>query len=49
MRMIDDRNETTHAYDEATAEKIATAILTRYVGEFAKFKQHFLELEREMA
>jgi nucleotidyltransferase substrate binding protein (TIGR01987 family) len=47
MRMIDDRNETTHAYDEATVNKIATAILTRYVEEFARFQQRFQELEQE--
>lgn len=38
MQMIDHRNASTHAYDEETAEKIAAAILERYVAEFGKFQ-----------
>lgn len=47
MRMIEHRNETTHTYDEETADKIADAILTRYVTEFEKFRERFEELARE--
>ena len=47
MQMIESRNETTHAYDEATADKIAAAILSRYVAEFEKFQARFSQLEGE--
>lgn len=47
MQMIENRNETTHSYDEGTAKKIGDAILSRYVPEFEKFQTRFLELERE--
>jgi nucleotidyltransferase substrate binding protein (TIGR01987 family) len=47
MQMIENRNETTHTYDEETADEIADAILSRYVPEFEKFQIQFLELERE--
>ena len=43
MRMIDHRNETTHTYDEKTANEIAAAILNSYVAEFGKVQA---ELER---
>ena len=45
MQMIDSRNQTTHAYDEKTADEIAAAILSRYVPQFEKFQSRFMELE----
>ncbi len=47
MRMIEHRNETTHTYDEETADRIADAILARYVTEFGKFREGFEKLARE--
>jgi nucleotidyltransferase substrate binding protein (TIGR01987 family) len=47
MEMIENRNLTTHTYDERTADKITSAILSSYVAEFRKFQQRFVELERE--
>lgn len=47
MEMIKDRNLTTHTYDERTADKISSAILSSYVPEFGKFAQRFAELEKE--
>ena len=47
MEMIKSRNLTTHTYDERTADKISSAILSSYVAEFGKFQQRFAELERE--
>jgi nucleotidyltransferase substrate binding protein (TIGR01987 family) len=49
MRMIDHRNETSHTYDEGTADAIAKAIRERYVMEFEKFQARLMELEREKA
>lgn len=46
MEMIKNRNLTTHTYDEETADKISSAILSNYVAEFRKFQQRFAELER---
>lgn len=45
MEMIKNRNLTTHTYDERTADKISSAILSSYVVEFGKFQQRFAELE----
>jgi nucleotidyltransferase substrate binding protein (TIGR01987 family) len=47
MQMIENRNETTHTYDEETADKIGEAILSRYVPQFEKFQARFMELECE--
>lgn len=47
MEMIKDRNLTTHTYDEQTANKISSAILSSYVEEFGKFQQRFAKLEKE--
>ncbi len=47
MKMIDHRNETVHAYDEATADEIAGAILGTYVDEFTALERRLLEVERE--
>jgi nucleotidyltransferase substrate binding protein (TIGR01987 family) len=47
MQMIENRNETTHTYDEETADKIGEAILSRYMPQFEKFQARFMELECE--
>lgn len=47
MQMIENRNETTHTYDEETADEIGEAILSRYVEEFEKFQRRFMQLEGE--
>lgn len=47
MQMIESRNETTHTYDEKTADAIGTAILSRYMPQFEKFQTRFTQLERE--
>ena len=47
MEMIRNRNLTTHTYDERTADKISSAILSSYVAEFRKFQERFAELETE--
>jgi nucleotidyltransferase substrate binding protein (TIGR01987 family) len=47
MQMIENRNETTHTYDEETADEIGKAILSRYVDQFEKFQRRFMQLERE--
>lgn len=47
MDMIKSRNLTTHTYDERTAVKIARAIVSSYVTEFANFQRRFMELKRE--
>jgi len=49
MKMIEHRNETSHTYNEAIANAIVEAILTRYVTEFEGFQRRFLELERKEA
>lgn len=49
MKMIEHRNETSHTYNEAIANAIVEAILTRYVAEFEGFQRSFLELERTEA
>lgn len=49
MDMIQARNRTSHTYNQATADEIATAILTRFVGEFAAFQRTFRKLEEKEA
>ena len=49
MKMIEHRNETSHTYNEAIANAIVEAILTRYVTEFEGFQRSFLELESKEA
>jgi nucleotidyltransferase substrate binding protein (TIGR01987 family) len=46
MAMIQSRNQTTHTYDESTANEIAQAILTRYLNEFFRFQERFAEFAR---
>ncbi len=47
MKMLESRNAATHTYDEATADKIAQDILTRYVAEFEKLRDTLNGLEKE--
>ncbi|MEO7724308.1 MAG: nucleotidyltransferase substrate binding protein [Chthoniobacterales bacterium] len=47
MEMIESRNETSHAYNEDTAEKIAKAILSCYVPEFRKLHETLGQIEKE--
>jgi nucleotidyltransferase substrate binding protein (TIGR01987 family) len=47
MQMIENRNETTHTYNEEIADEIGEAILSLYVPQFEKFQTRFMELERE--
>lgn len=49
MQMIEHRNQSSHTYNEAIAQSIVTAILSRYVLEFGAFQQRFQELERQEA
>src|SRR5687768_12282090 len=37
MEMIDSRNQTSHTYNEETADEIAAAIVSSYVPEFSSF------------
>ena len=46
MAMIRSRNQTTHTYDQTTADEIARAITTSYVAEFGKFQKRLAELEQ---
>jgi nucleotidyltransferase substrate binding protein (TIGR01987 family) len=45
MAMIQSRNQTSHTYNEDTADAIAKATISSYVLEFEKFLQKFTELE----
>lgn len=47
MEMIESRNETSHAYNEDTADAIADAILSRYFPEFGKLLEKMSDLEKE--
>lgn len=47
MEMIESRNETSHAYNEDTAEQIAEAILSCYVPEFTKLLDTLSQIEKE--
>lgn len=49
MAMIKSRNQTTHTYNEETADEIGTAITSSYLAEFGKFQMQFAKLEREEA
>jgi nucleotidyltransferase substrate binding protein (TIGR01987 family) len=48
MEMIQSRNRSSHTYNEAIANSIATAIVGGYVDAFEKFEERFLDLERTM-
>ena len=47
MKMLESRNATTHAYDEATADRIAQEILIRYVAEFEKLRNTLNKIGEE--
>lgn len=47
MKMIDHRNDTVHAYDEATADEIAGAILSSYVDEFTGLERRLRDIKRD--
>jgi nucleotidyltransferase substrate binding protein (TIGR01987 family) len=44
MDMIKSRNQTSHTYNEATANEITEAILTRYCAQFSEFSTRFTRL-----
>ncbi len=45
MDMIKSRNQTSHTYNEETANEITEAILTRYCTQFSQFSTRFLQLQ----
>jgi len=45
MAMIQSRNQTTHTYNQETADMIAKAILSSYMEAFDSFLDKFTELE----
>ncbi len=47
MEMIQSRNMTSHTYDEATADQIASAIRNTYCSEFETLRKKLDELKRE--
>ena len=47
MAMIESRNQTSHTYNQETADAIADAILSRYVAEFEKLRETLGRLEEE--
>jgi nucleotidyltransferase substrate binding protein (TIGR01987 family) len=47
MEMIKNRNRSVHAYDQATADQIATDILASYVTEFDRLEQRLEALKEE--
>lgn len=46
MDMIKSRNQTSHTYNEETANAIAGAILSRYCAQFSEFSTRFTRLEK---
>ena len=45
MDMIKSRNQTSHTYNEETANQITEAILTRYCAQFSQFSARFARLQ----
>ena len=45
MDMIKSRNQTSHTYNEKTANEITEAILTRYYAQFSQFQTRFSRLQ----
>ncbi len=45
MDMIKSRNQTSHTYNEKTANEITEAILTRYCAQFSRFQEQFSRLQ----
>jgi nucleotidyltransferase substrate binding protein (TIGR01987 family) len=46
MEMIKSRNQTSHTYNEATANEITVAVVDCYFSQFENFLQRFTELEK---
>ncbi|HSU56572.1 MAG TPA: nucleotidyltransferase substrate binding protein [Candidatus Dormibacteraeota bacterium] len=49
MEMIQNRNRTSHTYNQETADEIAEAVTSSYVPGFEKFLKKFTELEKQEA
>ena len=47
MKMITSRNQTSHTYNEETADEIATAVTSEYTAQFKTLLDRFSELEKE--
>jgi nucleotidyltransferase substrate binding protein (TIGR01987 family) len=47
MRMIASRTQTSHTYNEQTADEIAEAIVSEYVAQFSAFLTRFTEMEAD--
>ena len=47
MQMIQDRNLTSHAYDQSTADSVAKAILQEYIPRFVAFRDTMQNLLNE--
>jgi nucleotidyltransferase substrate binding protein (TIGR01987 family) len=47
MAMIKSRNDSSHTYNEDTANEMAAAITSSYLPQFEKFLQRFSELEKD--
>ena len=45
MDMVKSRNQTSHTYNEETANEITEAILTRYCAQLAQFSTRFAKLQ----
>ena len=45
MNMIKGRNQTSHTYDEATANEIVAAVTDAYFDEFKKLEQSLTQLK----
>lgn len=49
MAMIKSRNDSSHTYNEDTANEMAAAITSSYLPQFDKFLQRFSQLEKNEA
>jgi nucleotidyltransferase substrate binding protein (TIGR01987 family) len=49
MAMIKSRNDSSHTYNEDTANEMAAAITSSYLPQFDKFLQRFSQLEKDEA
>ena len=47
MAMIQSRNQTSHAYDEAAVAEITRSIISSYVAAMGRFEAGFRQLEKE--
>ena len=47
MAMIKSRNDSSHTYNEDTANEMSAAITSSYLPQFDKFLQRFSELEKD--